>query len=78
MLIGMPSMTYNGELLALTEPVPRILTTSAAPGWPEVLITSPVVFAASAAVNDARGLFSIFSADTTLAEPVNDSLLVTP
>ena len=36
---GMPSITYNGSLFALIEPVPRTRTRKPAPGIPEFEVT---------------------------------------
>src|SRR3982074_2954019 len=53
---GIPSITYNGSLFALIEPVPRTRTRKPAPGIPEFEVTcTPAALAWRPFVNVTMG-----------------------
>ena len=76
----MPSTTYRGALLADIEPIPRIrIVAPFDAGSPDDEITcTPGVVPASADVTLVVTRFSIVSAFTTAAEPVNELFVAVP
>ena len=76
---GIPSTTYSGALLELTEPIPRILIVAFVPGCPLVLMTCTPATSPCKALLTSVGLFiDIFSPETCAAEPVKDFFVAVP
>ena len=76
---GMPSTTYNGVAEAFTDPMPRMMTDAASPGWPPPEATcTPATVPSNDLVTLPTTRFWSSPPLTTAAEPVNDSFLAVP
>ena len=68
---GIPSITYKGSDPALIDPIPLILTSGAAPGWPLwVTIWTPATFPCKDSWKEAIGVSFTLLISISTAEPV--------